>query len=45
MKSAVIDDDILIAGSMNWTSAGERSNDENTMIIRNSALVSEYRRV
>ena len=44
MKSAVIDDDILIAGSMNWTSAGERSNDENTMIIRNSALVSEYRR-
>ena len=44
MKSAVVDDNILIAGSMNWTSAGERSNDENTLIIRNRALVSEYRR-
>lgn len=33
MKVAVIDGKHLVAGSMNWTSAGERSNDENTVII------------
>jgi len=33
MKSAVIDGKYVITGSMNWTSAGERDNDENTLII------------
>lgn len=33
-KSAVIDGEVVIAGSMNWTSAGEGGNDENTLIIR-----------
>ncbi|NVB37600.1 DUF1669 domain-containing protein [Pseudenhygromyxa sp. WMMC2535] len=42
MKSAIIDDDVLIAGSMNWTSAGEWDNDENTLIIRSAALVQQY---
>ena len=42
MKSAVVDDDILIAGSMNWTSAGEWDNDENTLIIRSPKLVRQY---
>lgn len=32
-KSAVIDGRVVIAGSMNWTSAGEGGNDENTIII------------
>jgi phosphatidylserine/phosphatidylglycerophosphate/cardiolipin synthase-like enzyme len=35
MKVAAIDDKYLITGSMNWTSAGEGSNDENTLIIKN----------
>ncbi|MCA9545813.1 MAG: DUF1669 domain-containing protein, partial [Myxococcales bacterium] len=29
MKSAVIDEEVVITGSMNWTSAGEGGNDEN----------------
>ena len=44
MKSAVIDDQILIGGSMNWTSAGDRTNDENTLIIWNRRLNKEYRK-
>ena len=36
MKSAIIDGKHLILGSMNWTSAGESKNDENTLIVRNS---------
>ncbi|MFT7520206.1 MAG: phosphatidylserine/phosphatidylglycerophosphate/cardiolipin synthase-like enzyme [Kiritimatiellia bacterium] len=42
MKSAVIDDFHTIVGSMNWTSAGDRSNDENTAIIHSKAIASEY---
>jgi phosphatidylserine/phosphatidylglycerophosphate/cardiolipin synthase-like enzyme len=36
MKSAIIDGKHLILGSMNWTSAGESKNDENTLIISNA---------
>ncbi len=42
-KSAVIDDEYLITGSMNWTGAGERGNDENTIIIRSAPLSRQYR--
>lgn len=42
-KSAVIDDEYLITGSMNWTGAGERGNDENTIIIRSTPLSRQYR--
>lgn len=41
-KAASIDENILILGSMNWTSAGENINDENTLFIRDSKLVEEY---
>ena len=41
-KAASIDENILILGSMNWTSAGENINDENTLIISDSKLVQEY---
>ena len=36
MKAAVFDKKHVIVGSMNWTLAGERNNDENTIIIKNS---------
>ena len=36
MKAAVIDNKHVILGSMNWTSKGEKNNDENTIIIKNS---------
>jgi phosphatidylserine/phosphatidylglycerophosphate/cardiolipin synthase-like enzyme len=42
-KSAVIDDEYVITGSMNWTSAGERGNDENTIILRSGKLARQYR--
>jgi phosphatidylserine/phosphatidylglycerophosphate/cardiolipin synthase-like enzyme len=42
MKSALIDNKHLIVGSMNWTSAGESKNDENTLIIRNSNDAPSY---
>lgn len=44
MKSAIIDKKHLIVGSMNWTSAGESKNDENTLIIKNFKDASEYQR-
>ena len=43
MKSALIDNKHLIIGSMNWTSAGESKNDENTLIIRNTKDASFYK--
>jgi phosphatidylserine/phosphatidylglycerophosphate/cardiolipin synthase-like enzyme len=41
-KSAVIDGEVVIAGSMNWTGAGDEDNDENTLILRSHRLASEY---
>ena len=37
MKSALIDKKHIIVGSMNWTSAGESKNDENTLVILNDS--------
>ena len=42
MKSAIIDGKHLILGSMNWTSAGESKNDENTLIVRNAKDAKTY---
>lgn len=43
-KSAVIDSEIVIGGSMNWTNAGDDSNDENTIILRSRAHAAQYKR-
>lgn len=42
MKAAVIDNRTVIVGSMNWTSSGERVNDENTLIIDDPALATQF---
>jgi phosphatidylserine/phosphatidylglycerophosphate/cardiolipin synthase-like enzyme len=42
MKSAVIDGQRLVIGSMNWTTAGERDNDENTFFIESISMSREY---
>ena len=42
MKAAAIDNRYVIAGSMNWTSAGERDNDENTIIIEDTAHAKQF---
>ncbi len=42
MKSASIDHQYLVLGSMNWTSAGERSNDENTLLVNSPELPRQF---
>jgi phosphatidylserine/phosphatidylglycerophosphate/cardiolipin synthase-like enzyme len=42
MKSGVIDGKHVITGSMNWTSAGEGGNDENTVILHSEKLARQY---
>jgi hypothetical protein len=41
-KAATIDNKILILGSMNWTSAGENRNDENTILINDQKLANQF---
>ena len=41
-KSAVIDGKRVIAGSMNWTSAGQGGNDENTLLLDSPRLAKQY---
>jgi phosphatidylserine/phosphatidylglycerophosphate/cardiolipin synthase-like enzyme len=41
-KAAAIDGTYLVSGSMNWTSAGERTNDENTFLIKSPDLAHEF---
>ena len=38
-KAAIIDNEYYVIGSMNWTGKAELHNDENLLIIQNSALV------
>ncbi len=42
MKSAVIDGHTVITGSMNWTTAGDDTNDENVVILHDEALATQY---
>jgi len=42
MKSAMIDGRTLITGSMNWTTAGDDTNDENVVIVHDETLASQY---
>jgi hypothetical protein len=44
MKAAVIDERISIIGSMNWTTAGERDNDENVLIIESDRVGQQMTR-
>lgn len=41
MKAAVVDRKHAIIGSMNWTNAGNVSNDENTLVIRNNSKLAK----
>ena len=46
MKSIIIDDDILVIGSMNFTKQGEKMNDENCVVIKNSQILnSAYKKI
>lgn len=41
-KTALIDGETLILGSMNWTKAGAQKNDENTLIIRSPTVAQHF---
>ena len=41
-KSMVIDDSIVVTGSMNFTAAGDAKNAENTLIIRDAIIAARY---
>ena len=41
-KAVVVDGKTVVLGSMNWTSAGERSNDENTIKIQSPRVAAEF---
>lgn len=41
-KFFIVDDDIVITGSMNPTKAGDKYNDENIFVVENNKLALEY---
>ncbi|MFM2162051.1 MAG: hypothetical protein RLZZ383_1563 [Pseudomonadota bacterium] len=41
-KAAAIDGKTVIMGSMNWTSAGEGGNDENTLLLRSTQHAQQF---
>ncbi len=41
-KSMIIDDKYLVIGSMNFSKSGEMKNDENTLVIENSAMAKYH---
>jgi len=42
-KSMIVDDKYIVSGSMNFTKAGNKRNDENTVLIENSNLAMQYK--
>lgn len=43
-KSMIIDDTYTVIGSMNFSGSGEKKNDENLIVIRNSGLARHYKK-
>ena len=41
-KYAVIDNQVTITGSMNWSASGDRKNAENTIIIRDPEIAKQF---
>ncbi|MBS7604886.1 MAG: phospholipase D family protein [Candidatus Bathyarchaeia archaeon] len=44
-KVMIIDSEIVVTGSYNWTKSAEEENDENIIIIRSKKIAGEYERV
>ena len=42
LKAAAVDGRVVVVGSMNWTSAGEFANDENSLFFRSPRLVADF---
>lgn len=42
MKTCCVDNQYIVLGSMNWTSAGERKNDENVLVLDSKKEARKY---
>ena len=42
-KSLIIDDRITVIGSMNFSSSGDRRNDENVVVVKDVAITKVYK--
>lgn len=42
-KSMIVDDTYIVSGSMNFSKAGNKKNDENSIIIKNQKIAKEYK--
>ena len=42
LKAAAVDGRVVVVGSMNWTSAGEFANDENSLFFRSPRLAADF---
>ena len=42
-KSLIIDDRITVIGSMNFSSSGDRRNDENVVVVKDAAITKVYK--
>ncbi len=43
-KSMIIDDAYTVIGSMNFSGSGEKKNDENLIVVKNSGLAKHYKK-
>ena len=43
-KSMIIDDTYTVIGSMNFSGSGEKKNDENLIVVKNSELAKHYKK-
>ncbi len=43
-KFAVLDDNIVLVGSQNWSQAANTTNDENLLVIRNATVAAHFER-
>jgi cardiolipin hydrolase len=44
-KFIVIDDDLLLNGSFNWTSTAVNSNYENVVVMDHGGLIGDFKKV
>ncbi len=42
-KYAILDDEVVITGSHNWSNAADQQNDENTVIIHDALVANQFR--
>ncbi|MEM2351669.1 MAG: phospholipase D-like domain-containing protein [Thermoproteota archaeon] len=44
-KVMIVDSEIVVTGSYNWSESAEERNDENIIIIKSGRIAEEYERI